>query len=187
MRVTSVLGNLNDPSYEILLRRELGGFFETDELALEWDEARGAGLSRATARGRVIELARADGEEPLQDGDVLACDRSGAVPVAVVVRLRTAEALLVEVDRAKPLALAQACWEIGNMHAPLFEGDSDERTVRVLTPAMPVVERMLAGIPGLALSKRTVSLDPSRRFTSSATEVVVGFSADFNIVKKARA
>lgn len=187
MRIASVLGNLNDPSYEILLRRELGGFFETDELALEWDETREAGLFRTTARGRAIELARAVGDEPLRDGDVLACDRSGAVPVAVVVRLRTAEALLIEVDRTDPLALAQACWEIGNMHAPLFKGDSDERVVRALTPATPVVERMLAGISGLSLSRRTVSLDPARRFTSSATDVVVGFSADFNIVKKARA
>ena len=27
---TACLGNLNDPSYELLLRRELGGVFETD-------------------------------------------------------------------------------------------------------------------------------------------------------------
>ena len=31
---TTCLGNLNDPSYELLLRRELGGVFEVDELLL---------------------------------------------------------------------------------------------------------------------------------------------------------
>ena len=34
---TACLGNLNDPSYELLLRRELGGVFETDGLPLDWD------------------------------------------------------------------------------------------------------------------------------------------------------
>ena len=29
---TTCLGNLNDPSYELLLRRKLGGVFEVDDL-----------------------------------------------------------------------------------------------------------------------------------------------------------
>ena len=36
---TTCLGNLNDPSYELLLRRKLGGVFEVDELLLDWDQA----------------------------------------------------------------------------------------------------------------------------------------------------
>lgn len=32
---TTCLGNLNDPSYELLLRRKLGGVFEVDELLLD--------------------------------------------------------------------------------------------------------------------------------------------------------
>ena len=36
---TTCLGNLNDPSYELLLRRNLGGVFEVDELLLDWDQA----------------------------------------------------------------------------------------------------------------------------------------------------
>ena len=122
----------------------------------------------------------------LADGDVLGIDRSGIVPVAVVVRLKTAEAYLVEVDRGDALALAHACWEIGNMHAPLFRGDSDERTVRVLTPAMPVVDRMLAGIQGVTLTRIRTELDPTARFTSKATEVVVGLAPGFNIVRSSR-
>lgn len=184
---TERLGNLNDPSYELLLRREMGGIFEVDELLLDWDQADTRLFVGVTELGRTVN-ARLDatGGERLADGDVLAIDRAGAVPVAVVVRLRSAEVYLVEVDRMDPIALAHACWEIGNMHAPLFRGDSDEHTVRMYTPAQPVLGRMLRGIEGVRLSVVTCELDASRRFASSAADVVVSMAPDFTIVKKAR-
>lgn len=184
---TTCLGNLNDPSYELLLRRELGGVFEADELLLDWDQADVCAFVGATELGRTVDvrLDAADGGR-LADGDVLAIDRSGVVPVAVVVRLRSAEVYLVEVDRMDPIALAHACWEIGNMHAPLFRGDSDERTVRMYTPVQPVLGRMLRGVEGVRLSVVTRELDASRRFASSAAEVVVSMAPDFTIVKKTR-
>ena len=141
------MGNLNDPSYELLLRRELGGVFEIDELVLDWDQADVRAFVGTTELGRTVDIGSgvADSER-LTDGDVLAIDRSGTVPVAVVVRLRSAEVYLVEVDRMDPIALAHACWEIGNMHAPLFRGDSDDHTVRMYTPVQPILGRMLRGI-----------------------------------------
>lgn len=186
---TVVLGNLNDPSYELLLRRELGGVFETDELLLDWDQADAPSFVGVTGLGRAVEIRRdasAVGER-LADGDVLATDRSGIVPVAVVVRLRSAEVYLIEVDRMDSIALAHACWEIGNMHAPLFRGDSDDHTVRMLTPVQPVLGRMLGGIEGVRLSTVTRELDAGRRFSSGAADVVVSMASDFKIVKKARA
>lgn len=184
---TTCLGNLNDPSYELLLRRELGGVFEVDELLLDWDQADACAFVGVTELGRTIDvrLDTADGGR-LADGDVLAIDRSGMVPVAVVVRLRSAEVYLVEVDRMDPIALAHACWEIGNMHTPLFRGDSDERTVRMYTPVQPVLGRMLRGVEGVRLSTVTRELDADRRFASSAAEVVVSMAPDFTIVKKTR-
>ena len=129
-------GNLSDPSYELLLRRGDGVAF----LRLTSCYSIGTRLIRVLFVG-VTELGRtvnarldATGGKRLADGDVLAIDRAGAVPVVVVVRLRSAEVYLVEVDRMDPIALAHACWEIGNMHAPLFRGDSDEHTVRMYTP-----------------------------------------------------
>lgn len=88
---TTCLGNLNDPSYELLLRRELGGIFEVDELLLDWDQADVCAFAGVTELGRTVDvrLDTADGSR-LADGDVLAIDRSGMVPVAVVVRLRSA-------------------------------------------------------------------------------------------------
>lgn len=184
---TTCLGNLNDPSYELLLRRNLGGVFEVDELLLDWDQADTRAFVGVTELGRTVDirLGAADGDR-LADGDVLAIDRSGMVPVAVVVRLRSAEVYLVEVDRMNPIALAHACWEIGNMHAPLFRGDSDEYTVRMYTPVQPVLGRMLRGAEGVRLSVVTRELDSDRRFASSAADAVVSMAPDFTIVKKAR-
>ena len=184
---TERLGNLNDPSYELLLRRELGGVFEVDELLLDWDQADARLFVGVTELGRTVDvrLDTADGGR-FVDGDVLAVDRSGVVPVAVVVRLRSAEVYLVEVDRMDPIVLAHACWEIGNMHAPLFRGDSDEHTVRMYTPVQPVLGRMLRGIGGVRLSVVARELDASRRFASSAADVVVSMASDFTIVKKTR-
>lgn len=184
---TERLGNLNDPSYELLLRRELGGIFEVDELLLDWDQADVCALVGVTELGRTVDvrLDAADGGR-LADGDVLAIDRSGMVPVAVVVRLRSAEVYLVEIDRMDPIALAHACWEIGNMHTPLFRGDSDEHTVRMYTPVQPVLGRMLRGVEGVRLSVVTRELDSDRRFASSAADAVVSMAPDFTIVKKAR-
>lgn len=184
---TACLGNLNDPSYELLLRRELGGVFGVDELLLDWDQADARTFVGVTELGRTVDvrLDAADGDR-LADGDVLVIDRSGMVPVAVVVRLRSAKVYLVEVDRMDPIALAHACWEIGNIHAPLFRGDSDEHTVRMYTPVQPVLGRMLRGVEGVRLSVVTRELDAGRRFASSAADVVVSMAPDFTIVKKAR-
>lgn len=184
---TACLGNLNDPSYELLLRRELGGVFETDELSLDWDQTDVRAFVGVTERGRTVDirLGVIDSDR-LTDGDVLAVDRAGAVPVAVVVRLRSAEVYLVEVDRMDPIALAHVCWEIGNMHAPLFRGDSDEHTVRMYTPLQPVLGRMLRGIEGVRLSVVARELDAGRRFASSAADVVVSMAPDFTIVRAAR-
>lgn len=183
---TTCLGNLNDPSYELLLRRELGGVFEVDELLLDWDQADARTFVGVTELGRTVDVRLASDGGRLADGDVLAIDRLGMAPVAVVVRLRSAEVYLVEVDRMDPIALAHACWEIGNMHAPLFRGDSDEHTVRMYTPVQPVLRRMLRGVEGVRLSVVTRELDASRRFASSAADVVVSMAPDFTIVKAAR-
>lgn len=184
---TACLGNLNDPSYELLLRRELGGVFETDGLPLDWDQTDARAFVGVTELGRTVDTRFdvVDGDR-LADGDVLAIDRSGTVPVAVVVRLRSAEVYLVEVDRMDPIALAHVCWEIGNMHAPLFRGDSDEHTVRMYTPLQPVLGRMLRGIEGARISIVSRELDAGRRFASSAADVVVSMAPDFTIVKRAR-
>ena len=183
---TACLGNLNDPSYELLLRRELGGVFEADELPLDWDQTDARAFVGVTELGRAVDIRLNAGDGRLADGDVLAIDRSGTVPVAVVVRLRSAEVYLVEVDRMDPIALAHVCWEIGNMHAPLFRGDSDEHTVRMYTPLQPVLGRMLRGIEGARISIVSRELDAGRRFASSAADVVVSMAPDFTIVKKTR-
>ena len=60
---TTCLGNLNDPSYELLLRRKLGGVFEVDELLLDWDQADVCAFVGVTELGRTVDvrLDTADG------------------------------------------------------------------------------------------------------------------------------
>lgn len=146
---TTCLGNLNDPSYELLLRRKLGGVFEVDELLLDWDQADVYAFVGVTELGRTVDV-RLDTADGGRFGRRRRARRRpfGRGAVAVVVRLRSAEVYLVEVDRLDPIALAHACWEIGNMLAPLFRGDSDEHTVRMYTPVQPVLGRMLRGRRG---------------------------------------
>lgn len=183
---TTCLGNLNDPSYELLLRRELGGVFEVDELLLDWDQADARTFVGVTELGRTVDVRLASDGGRLADGDVLAIDRLGMAPRGGCRAPAQREVYLVEVDRMDPIALAHACWEIGNMHAPLFRGDSDEHTVRMYTPVQPVLGRMLRGVEGVRLSVVTRELDASRRFASSAADVVVSMAPDFTIVKAAR-
>ena len=189
MLCTHIEGNLNDPSFELALRRRLGGAFTTDEVLLDWDECRRRVIRKASEAGRDVGIRLGDAalDQPLTDGDVLGCvENVGEVPIVVVARPRRAEALLIECDRMEPLALAHACWEVGNMHAPLFRGDSNEHTVRMYTPLQPVLGRMLRGVEGVRLSVVTRELDADRRFASSAAEVVVSMAPDFTIVKKMR-
>ena len=96
---TTCLGNLNDPSYELLLRRELGGVFEVDELLLDWDQADVCAFVGVTELGRTIDvrLDTADGGR-LADGDVLAIDRSGVVPVVAKLLVSTATCIRTTVS-----------------------------------------------------------------------------------------
>lgn len=70
------------------------------------------------------------------------------------------------------------------MHAPLFRGESDEHTVRLLTPAMPVLDRMLTGIPGIKLSRVVCRLQAERRFSTRAVQATVELARDFKIVSR---
>lgn len=187
MLCAHIEGNLNDPSFELALRRRLGGAFTTDEVLLDWDECRRRVIRKVSKAGRDVGIRLGDAalDQPLTDGDVLGCvEDVGEVPIVVVARPRRAEALLIECDRMEPLALAHACWEVGNMHAPLFRGDSDEHTVRLLAPTMPVLDRMLAGIPGVRVSKTVCPLPADRRFSTRAVQATVELASDFKIVQK---
>ena len=188
MLCTEVLGNLNDPSYEILLRRRLGGSFTVDAVVLDWDEARRRVLRTSTEGGVDvgIRLGEAGLSQGLADGDVLGTLDAGAGgrPVVVAVRLRSAEVLQVEVPLDEASALAHAAWEIGNMHAPLFRGDRLPGAIQLLTPFTPPLERVLGRIPGVAVSRVQRSLEPSRRFSTSIVDVMVRRAPDLKIVRK---
>ena len=199
MHCAEILGNINDPSYEILLRRRLGGRFTVDEAVLDATTRQTGTVCVTSDAGGEIEVDLAsvvtpDGagrREGLLDGDVLAAFPGTEVQPArvVVVRLRSAEVLRLNVAKDDTATLARVCWEVGNMHAPLFEDAactecdaSDSFTL--LTPVNAVLARMLREIPGVQVETVVTELDPVRRFTSKAVDVVVGLATDFTIVRR---
>ena len=186
MVCTQVMGNINDPSYEIVLRRRLGGAFAVDELLLDGGQCHQAKLCAVSTGGVTVEVRLGGAAEPLRDGDVLGVvDAPGAaMPVVAVVRLRSAEVLAVTVPRSDAQALARVCWEVGNLHAALFAGEETDAAICLLTPATPIMERLLLAIDGVHVERREDDLSRYRRFASGAAQATVGFAADFKIVRK---
>ena len=199
MRCAEILGNINDPSFEILLRRRLGGAFVLDEVVVDAAGRQSGPVLLTSEAGLEIEVdpgtvATADGTgrvDGLLDGDVLATfPGEGVRPARVVaVRLRSAEVLRVFAASQDLVAVARVCWEVGNMHAPLFDGTEGAghgagAGIVLLTPANPVLERMLRSINGVRVETVEAELDPSRRFTSTAADAVVGLATDFTIVRR---
>lgn len=188
MLCTEVLGNLNDPSYEILLRRRLGGSFTVDAVVLDWDEARRR-VMRATTEGGIdvgVRLGDAGLATGLADGDVLGAVEAGpgGLPTVVAVRLRSAEVLKVEVPAGNADAIARTAWEIGNMHAPLFHGDAVPGALVLLTPCNQPLERVLAGIDGIRVTRERATLEPAARFRTRVVDVMVRRAPDMKVVRR---
>lgn len=155
-------GNINDPSYELLLRRRLGGSFSVRDRYFDEAEAR---------------------EQGFGDGDVIALDEAAVPPLATVARLRRAEAYELAVSREDPEAFVQACWEIGNIHAPLYKGKSSADALCVLTPITPLTEGLFEGNARVRVSKVQANLEEAERFSSKVAEATVAFAKDFKINK----
>ena len=185
---TEIQGNLNDPSYEILLRRRLGGSFAVDAVVLDWDQTRRRVMRVSSERGRDVGVRLGDAglERGLADGDVLGTLDAGPGdrPTVLVVRLRSAKVLQVEVDLADAFALAYVAWEIGNMHAPLFRGDELPDAIQLLTPHTEPLERVLGRIPGARVHTVERALEPSRRFSTSIVDVMVRRAPDLKVVRR---
>lgn len=184
MLCREVLGNINDPSAVIALRRRLGGDFSVDPLDLEWSQARERALDVRSVAGRAVEvrLGPGDADRGLSDGDVLACVPAGEVGgtrgVVVAVRLLSARCLVITCDPAVPGALARASWEVGNAHVPLFAGEGAHELV---APWSGTLERVLRGVPGISLGRGERALDPARRLSSNGLTTVVRLAADLKV------
>ena len=184
MLCREVLGNINDPSAVIALRRRLGGDFSVDPVDLEWPQVRERVLDARSAAGRAVEvrLPAKAADRGLSDGDVLACmlagEAGGPCGVVVAVRLLSARCLVVSCDPAVPGALARASWEVGNAHVPLFAGDDAHELV---APWNGTLERVLRGVPGVSLGCGERALDPARRLSSNGLTTVVRLAADLKV------
>ena len=184
LRCTELLGNINDPSAVLALRRRLGGDFDIDPVDFEWDEVRRRTGRKRSAEGRVVDLdfTCPMSYEGLLDGDVLAalpgCD-FGAKGAVVAVRLLSARVLRIAAAGTDPLVFARAAWEIGNMHVPVFSADDGAGLV---APYSEPLARVLARIEGLEVVPGFSRLDPAHRLSGNGLSTLVRLAPDVKIV-----
>lgn len=186
MLCTEVLGNINDPSSVIALQRRLGGPFEVDYVDFEWDQVRVRHRVAKSGAGRNVELRLGDWVEEmgLKDGDVLGSESAflpGAKPVVIAVQLRSARVVRIRCavsGSVDPALIARVGWEVGNMHVPLFHGETGE----LIAPHSDALERLLASIPGVELAVERAALDPAARLSGTGMSTVVRLSPSLKVV-----
>ncbi len=188
VRATELLGNINDPAVVIALERRLGGPFDVDPVDLSWHEAHLRTQRKRSRGGRELEIdlgPRGD-DTPLADGDVIAVESvsaAGGRPVAIAVRLKSVDALIIDIDPAEPAALARVAWEVGNMHVPLFRGRGP---LQLVAPVSPPLQRLLEPLSGVSLRGAEVALDPGDRLSGNGISLVARLAPDLKITVRRR-
>jgi urease accessory protein len=130
MVVETLLGNVNDVEFKGL---------ELRHVSFDWFECAKRLHRKAASDGTdiIIRLDHHAAHRGLYQGDVLA--REGNVVYAV--DILPCECIAVTVHDSK--RLAKLCYEIGNRHAPLFYGDSDNAFVTPFDkPMADMIERL---------------------------------------------
>ncbi len=107
MIIEKILGNIRDMNYT----EGCPGII--DRVPIEWYEVHKKTLRKISRQGLEVGIRRQEGT-PLQDGDILWQEGSHLL----VVEIAKCECLALK--PATMLEMAEACYAIGNRHAPLF-------------------------------------------------------------------
>ncbi len=130
MIVETVLGNVNDAQFK---------WIEVKHVSFDWFECAKRLHRKAASDGAdiVIRLDHHTAHRGLYQGDVLAREGDALYAVDIL----PCDCITVEVHDSK--RLAKLCYEIGNRHAPLFYGDSDNTFVIPFDrPMADMIERL---------------------------------------------
>ncbi|WP_321971082.1 hypothetical protein [Paratractidigestivibacter sp.] len=163
MLCEKVLGNLSDAAFVASL-----GEFTVDHVDVDWHEAFKMLHRKTSEQGREVGVRLGDWvlSRGLSDGDVLGAEVGADGEKAVVaVRLLPTKCLVIDVDAGHSFMLARVGWEVGNTHTPLFWGEGG---LQLLCEHTEPVERLLAGLHGVAVGVGERVLDPARRVSASA-------------------
>lgn len=107
---------------------------ELDSIAIEWFDTYKKIARFTSSKGEVIALKLATNARALNNGDILSLHNKSAIIISII----PSAALCVSLQEYMSIALF--CYEVGNLHAPLFYIPSQGE---FCTPFEPPVQRML--------------------------------------------
>ena len=150
MLVEKVIGNINDEQFKNK---------NIDYIDIEWHEAFKK-LHRKTSQSGIEVGIKLDNDiltRGLRQGDVLAINEDNVIAV----NIPKDKALVVKVDDTH--LVPKVCYEIGNRHATLFEGNNHNEFITIYSEPM---KEMLEKI-GANVSVEEVQFDFDKSISSS--------------------
>ena len=134
MLVEKVIGNINDEQFKNS---------NIDYVDIEWHEAFKK-LHRKTSQSGIEVGIKLDNDiltRGLRQGDVLAINEDNVIAV----NIPKDKALVVKVDDTH--LVPKVCYEIGNRHATLFEGDNHNEFITIYSePMKEILEKIGANV-----------------------------------------
>lgn len=130
---------------------------------IEWDEAFKKIHKKTTDQGRQVGIRMDDSVlvRGLYEGDVI-YEEDGLV---IAVHTPPCEVIDITFEPGHTHMIPKVCYEIGNRHAQLFFGGSQQEFV---TPYNEPMLQMLGKLHGVCAERRIQRLDFSRRISSGA-------------------
>ncbi|MEJ8598008.1 urease accessory protein UreE [Riemerella anatipestifer] len=105
-----------------------------DILQIEWYETSKTIMRRKTVGGKEIAI-RKNSRVSLQDGDILWSDEQSYIEVVI----KPCECIVVKPRNIKEMGIV--CFEIGNMHLPIYIDDDNQVNVAYEAPLFNFLER----------------------------------------------
>lgn len=153
MLCEKIIGNVHDEEFKNC---------EIDYVEIEWHEAYKKLHKKTTKNNRElgIRLGNEILTRGLREGDVLGCEGE----TIIVVCIPPCEVIKISADSHHPASVAKVCYEIGNRHASLFWGETENIFITPYNEPMMV---MLEKIHGVKVCREAVKLDFSKSISSS--------------------
>lgn len=130
-----------------------------DYVDIEWHEAFKKLHKKVSKNGLEIGIKLDNNilTRGLQQGDVLGIYED----TVVAVNIPPAKALVINVDN--PKLIPKICYEIGNKHATLFRGDTDNQFITIFDePMKAMIEKL-----GVSVEEKVVKFDFEKSISSS--------------------
>lgn len=153
MLCEKILKNISDSEFEGNL---------IDYVEIEWHETYNKVLRKTSKAGRDIAI-RLDDEIlkiGMKPGDVLGYDTDGT---AIVVDIPATDVLVVTIENTTSFNIAKAAYEIGNCHAPLFAGESENQFVTIFNEPM---EHLLSHLHFAKVEHKVQKLDFKKQIST---------------------